>query len=103
MNGWSGRARKSSFGRPADLPIDGENWRQALSSRRTIIVLVAAALATVAALATFSWLRGVEARAYEGAELVRASEMMCGIVRRGPDDARRRQSGGSLPAALYFL
>lgn len=42
-----------------------------MSSRRTIIVLVAAALAAVAALTTFSWLRGVEARAYEGAELVR--------------------------------
>lgn len=34
-------------------------------------MLVAAVLATVAALATFSWLRGVEARAYDDAELVR--------------------------------
>lgn len=42
-----------------------------MSSRRTIIVLVAAALAAVAALATFSWLRGVDARAFDGAQLVR--------------------------------
>lgn len=34
-------------------------------------MLVAATLAAVAALATFSWLRGVEARAYDDAELVR--------------------------------
>ena len=42
-----------------------------MSSRRTIIVLAAAALAAVAALATFSWLRGVEARAFDDAVLVR--------------------------------
>lgn len=57
-----------------------------MSSRRTLIVVAAVVLAALAALATFSYVRGLEARAYGNAELVEVFTVTLDIPKGLPGD-----------------
>lgn len=58
----------------------------ALGSRRTLIVAAAVVLAALAAVTTFVYVRGIENRAYEGAELVQAFVVSADIPKGTPGE-----------------
>ena len=59
---------------------------KALGSRRTLIVVAAVVLAAIAAATTFVYVRGIEDRAYGGAELVQAFVVSADIPKGTPGE-----------------